>query len=98
MVLGAKAADMKAMAKIPGSDDGIARRCKEMAGFVPYYLMKMIHSNAKSAFAWAFLLRFFQGTDEVPAVRKQVTVSFTHLVLHLKHAECRIRRRFYLCS
>lgn len=73
MVLGAKAADMRAMSKIPSSEDGIAKRCKEAAGFVPYYLKKVQHGNARSAMAWAFLLRLLEGTEEVPATLKQVT-------------------------
>lgn len=74
MMIGAKTADMKAMAKIPSTDDGVAKRCMEKAGFVPYYLVKPVHSNAKNAMIWAFLLTLLEGTDEVPASLKQVGV------------------------
>lgn len=44
----------------------------ELAGFVPYYLLKMRHSQARNAFVWAFTLRLCQGSEEVPAKLKQV--------------------------
>lgn len=44
----------------------------ELAGFVPYYLLKMRHSQARNAFVWAFTLRLCQGSEEVPASLKQV--------------------------
>ncbi len=44
----------------------------ELAGFVPYYLLKMQHSQARNAFVWAFTLRVCQGSAEVPASLKQV--------------------------
>ncbi|CAM9733107.1 unnamed protein product, partial [Choristocarpus tenellus] len=67
---GAKRADMKALAKIPSSDCKIYQLCKTKAGFVPYYLrlvmVRMLHSNAKHALAYAFLLRLCEGSEEVP--------------------------------
>lgn len=35
----------------------------------------MEHSNANEAFAWAFLLRLNEGTEEVPPYLKQVLLQ-----------------------
>lgn len=73
MLFGAKLADMVSLKNIPGSDRGISEKSMEVAGFVPYYLLRMQHSNAKSAFVWAFLLRLNEGSSEVPVALKQVS-------------------------
>ena len=72
MVFGAKWADNKSLRKIPSSDVGIFEKCKKDAGFVPYFIRKMQHPAAKKAFAFGFLLRINQGSDEVSVTLKQV--------------------------
>lgn len=72
MLFGAKWADSKSLGKIPSSDAAIFDRCKKDAGFVPFYIRKMEHPAARKAFAFAFILRMNQGSEEVPAALKQV--------------------------
>ena len=42
---------------------------------MPYFIRKMQHSAAKRAFAFGFLLRINQGSEEVPVTLKQVLVA-----------------------
>eukprot|EP00904_Undaria_pinnatifida_P006693 jgi/Undpi1/3153/HiC_scaffold_15.g06527.m1 len=74
MIFGAKWADSKSLGKIPSSDQAIFDRCKKDAGFVPYFIRKMQHSAAKRAFAFGFLLRINQGSEEVPVTLKQLMI------------------------
>ncbi|CAM9992031.1 unnamed protein product [Choristocarpus tenellus] len=78
MFFGAKRSGRRALAKIPSKDSKIYQLCKSKAGFVPYYLRlvmipgnvcclkHMLHSNAKHALAYAFLMRLCEGSEEVP--------------------------------
>lgn len=74
MLFGAKWADSRSLGKIPSTDAAIFDRCKKDAGFVPFFVRKMEHPAAKKAFAFAFILRMNQGSEEVPAALKQVRV------------------------
>lgn len=74
MVFGAKMAETKSMRKIPSSEIGIYERCLKEAGFVPFYIRRMQHAASKKAFAFGFLLRINQGSDEVSVTLKQVCV------------------------
>eukprot|EP00752_Nemacystus_decipiens_P018246 g16374.t1 len=72
MVVGAKLADMASLKGTPTTEETVSEMCMELAGFVPYYLRKMKHSQARNAFVWAFTLRLCQGSEEVPASLKQL--------------------------
>ena len=72
MLFGAKMADLASLRSVPSSEVAVATTCLECAGFVPYYLVRMLHSNARAAFVWAFTLRLCQGSEEVPVALKQV--------------------------
>lgn len=75
MVIGAKRADAKSLRKIPSSDSGMYDQCAKDAGFVPYYVRDMQHPAAKKAFAFGFLLRICQGSEEVPVAMKHVRMN-----------------------
>lgn len=72
MIFGAKWADSKSLSKVPSSEMGIFERCKKNCGFVPYFIRKMQHPAAQKAFAFGFLLRINQGSDEVSVALKQI--------------------------
>lgn len=75
MLFGAKIEDHNSLKNIPSSDKGIADRCRKVAGFAPYYCIDVLHSNARSSFVWAFLLRLNEGSDEVSVALKQVSMK-----------------------
>lgn len=72
MLFGAKMADLSSLRNVPSSEATVAAACQDCAGFVPYYLVRMLHSNARSAFVWAFTLRLCEGSEEVPVSLKQL--------------------------
>ncbi|CAN0161166.1 unnamed protein product [Scytosiphon promiscuus] len=75
MIIGAKLADRASLKTTPTADQlarQVAEKCMALAGFVPYYLRKMQHSQARNAFVWAFTLHICQGSEEVPAHIKQL--------------------------
>ncbi|CBJ25934.1 probable fusion protein [Ectocarpus siliculosus] len=72
MIIGAKLADRASLKNTPTAEQLVAQKCMELAGFVPYYLVQMKHSQARNAFVWAFTLRLCQGSEEVPAQLKQL--------------------------
>eukprot|EP00903_Cladosiphon_okamuranus_P005778 g5726.t1 len=72
MLIGAKLADRASLKNTPTEEQTVSEKCMELAGFVPYYLLKMKHSQARNAFVWAFTLRVCQGSEEVPASLKQL--------------------------
>ncbi|CAM9837574.1 unnamed protein product, partial [Sphacelaria rigidula] len=74
MLFGAKQEDSVLMEQIPSSFSAVEKRCREVAGFVPYYVTKPIHGNARMALSWAFLLRLNEGSEEVPPQLKQVWI------------------------
>lgn len=75
MLFGAKIEDHNSLKNIPSSDKAIAERCRKVAGFAPYYCIDVLHSNARSSFVWAFLLRLNEGSDEVPVCLKHVSMK-----------------------
>lgn len=80
MLFGAKMADVNSLRDIPNTNRTISERCMQVAGFVPYYLLRVQHSNAKNAFTWAFLLRLNEGSAEVPLSLKHVSDTISLIV------------------